>query len=489
MKLLNPLDATWLYVDSTKTPMHVANLSIYSMPENAGEGWVNDIVTGLRSTRSFASPFNLKLASPKLKSVLPSWVEDDNIDIDYHFRHSALPQPGGERELGVLISRLHSHPLDFTRPLWEAHLIEGLEGNRFALYVKMHHSLIDGVGGMRMLVRMLSFDPAATKLPPPWSVGTGRAEPREPREGARATPWEKALAGLRKQAESVPGVSRAFSDLARELVKRETPELALPFIAPVSLLNKTISGQRRFATQHYELDRVKRVAKAAGVTVNDVFLGISAGALRRYLGEIQALPEQPLTAGLPVSVRPEGDDSSANAISFIIANLHTHLHDPLERIKAIHASTRLAKEQMQRLPKAGINNYTMLFMSPYIAQMLTGLAGHTRPMFNLTISNVPGPDRPLYFNGARLEQMYPVSLLSHGQALNITSVSYSGQFNIGFTGCRDTLPSMQHLAVYTGEALEELEGRTRGRGSASEASTARRAPSRPAMDGRAGVSS
>ncbi|MGH8431484.1 MAG: wax ester/triacylglycerol synthase domain-containing protein, partial [Solimonas sp.] len=150
MKALNPLDATWLYVDSTQTPMHVGNLSIYSKPEGAPDGWLQQLVADLRATRSFAAPFNLKLASPRLKSVLPAWVEDDQIDIDYHFRHSALPQPGGERELGVLISRLHSHPLDFSRPLWECHLIEGLEGNRFALYVKMHHSLIDGVGGMRM---------------------------------------------------------------------------------------------------------------------------------------------------------------------------------------------------------------------------------------------------------------------------------------------------------------------------------------------------
>jgi len=461
MKPLSPLDATWLYVDSVKTPMHVANLSIYSLPEDAPEGWLHQMVDDLRATRSFAAPFNLKLASPRLKAVLPAWVEDDNIDVDYHFRHSALPAPGGERELGVLISRLHSHPLDFTRPLWECHLIEGLENKRFALYVKMHHSLIDGVGGMRMLVRMLSFDPATRNQQPPWSVGTGSA--RTSRQEPPASAWQKFGEGLRRQAEALPGVSRAFADLGRELVKRDTPELALPFAAPVSLLNGRVSGQRRFATQHYELERVKRVAKALGVTVNDVFLGISAGALRRYLGEIQALPSQPLTAGLPVSVRPEGDESSANAISFIIANLNTHVHDPLERIRAIKESTRLAKEQMQRLPKTGINNYTMLFMTPYILQMLTGLAGHTRPMFNLTISNVPGPDRPLYFNGARLEQMYPVSLLSHGQALNITSVSYAGQFNIGFTGCRDTLPSMQHLAVYTGEALEELESRTRGK--------------------------
>jgi diacylglycerol O-acyltransferase len=457
MKALSPLDASWLYVDSNETPMHVGNLSIYSAPADAPPGWLQQIVADLRSTREFAAPFNLKLASPRLKSVFPMWVEDQAIDIDYHFRHSALPLPGGERELGVLISRLHSHPLDFSRPLWECHLIEGLENNRFALYVKVHHSLVDGVGGMRMLVKMLSFDPAARNLPPPWSVGTGRDHARTPRAGAGGNGWQKLVGGLRQQAESIPGISRIFADMAREAVNHESPDTALPFAAPMSVLNRPVSGQRRFATQHYELSRIKAVARAAGVTINDVFLGISAAAMRRYLDEIHALPEQTLTAGLPVSVRPQDDEGAGNAISFIIANLYTNENDPVARLKRIHESTRLAKDQLQRLPKTAITNYTMLLMAPFILQLLAGLGGRMRPLFNVTISNVPGPDRPLYFNGARLEQMYPVSLLSHGQALNITSVSYAGQFNIGFTGCRDTLPSMQHLAVYTGEALEELE--------------------------------
>ena len=232
MKTLNPLDATWLYVDSARTPMHVANLSIYSMPENAPDNWFSDIVANLRQTRHFAAPFNLKLTSPRLKSVFPTWSETTDIDIDYHFRHSALPKPGGERELGVLISRLHSHPMDFTRPLWECHLIEGLENNRFALYVKVHHSLVDGVGGMRMLTKMLSFDPAARDLPPPWSVGTGRDGPRPPREGAGRTPMEKLRLGLQRQSESLPELSRAFGDLARQAGTHQNPDWVLPFEGP-----------------------------------------------------------------------------------------------------------------------------------------------------------------------------------------------------------------------------------------------------------------
>jgi len=242
-----------------------------------------------------------------------------------------------------------------------------------------------------------------------------------------------------------------------ESFSNSNPANAAPFVAPKSILNRKIGGQRRFATQYYELERIKNIARLAEVTVNDVFLELCAGSLRRYLDEIQALPNQPLTAGVPVSVRPADDADSGNAISFIIANLNTHLSDPLKRLKAIQESTNIAKDKLQALPKAGINNYTMVFMAPYILSLLTGLGGRTRPMFNITISNVPGPREHLYFNGARLEQMYPISLLSHGQALNITVVSYAGQFNVGFTGCRDTLPRMQRLATYMAEALEDLE--------------------------------
>ena len=448
---LNPLDASWLMVESKETPMHVGSLTIFSLPKGAPDTFVKDLVGAMREQRQFANPFNLKLASAALKAVLPAWVEDHKIDLEYHLRHSALPLPGGERELGVLISRLHSHPLDFNRPLWECHIIEGLEDRRFAMYMKMHHSQVDGVGGMKMLQKMLSPDPDATEMSPPWSVGRGTGAPRGPR--GRSSLGES----MRKQAEIIPGVLKALAAVIRDSWSKSNSANATPYAGPKSILNGKISGQRRFATQFYELERIKKIAKVADVTVNDVFLELCAGSLRRYLEEIEALPVDPLTAGVPVSVRPADDADSGNAISFIIANLNTHIGDPLARLYAIKDSTTIAKEKLQALPKAGINSYTMVFMAPYILQMLTGLGGRTKPMFNVTISNVPGPSAALFFNGARLEQMYPISLLSHGQALNITVVSYAGQFNVGFTGCRDTLPRMQRLATYMADELEALE--------------------------------
>jgi len=454
MKPIKPLDAAWLYVDTRETPMQVGCLAIFSLPPKAGPAFLRKMVESFRKTREFVYPFNLRLKAPRLRFLLPAWEEDRRIDLDYHFRHSALPAPGGERELGMLVSRLHSNPMDFNRPLWESHLIEGLENRRFALYVKMHHSLVDGISGMRMVARMLSPDPASRMQLPPWAVG---AKQGSARREALVSPWQAAVDGMRLQMKTVPGVSRAFGEIVREAVRHEQKHWALPFSGPRSALNGKVSGQRRFATQHYSLERVRRIAKAADVTVNDVFLEICSASMRRYLGAINALPDKPLTAGVPVSVRPADDQSAGNAISFIIANLNTHIADPLQRLRAIHDSTQAAKLHLQHLPKADIDNYTALFMAPFMAQLLSGLGGHLRPMFNLTVSNVPGPDRTLYFNGAKMEQMYPVSLLAHGQALNITAVSYADQFNVGFTGCRDALPSMQRLSVYAGEALDDLE--------------------------------
>lgn len=453
MKALKPLDAAWLYVDTRETPMQVGCLAIFSLPPKAGPQFLKKQVERFRATRHFAYPFNLRLAAPRLRFVLPAWEEDRQIDLEYHFRHSALPAPGGERELGVLVSRLHSNAMDFNRPLWECHLIEGLADRRFALYMKMHHSLVDGIGGMRMLARMLSPDPKARELQPPWAVGARERR----RERGGATPLQAVLDGVRTQLKTVPGVTRAFGEIVREALRQEEKDWALPFSGPRSAFNGKVSGQRRFATQHYSLERVRRIARAAEVTVNDVFLEICAASMRRYLGEIGALPDKPLTAGVPVSVRPADDQGAGNAISFIIANLNTHIADPLRRLHAIHESAQRGKQHLQQLGKADIDNYTALFMAPFMAQLLSGLGGHLRPMFNLTVSNVPGPERPLYLNGAKMEQMYPVSLLAHGQALNITAVSYAGQFNVGFTGCRDALPSMQRLSVYAGEALDDLE--------------------------------
>lgn len=460
-RVLRPTDAAWLFIEKRDKPVHVASLATFSLPPDAPPGFLADLVAEWRARPRFAPPFNLRLRPGVLSAILPAWQElkAEDIDLDYHFRHSALPKPGGERELGVLVSRLHSNPLDRSRPLWECHVIEGLENNRFAVYTKVHHSQVDGMGGMRLLSRFLSKDAAARDLPPPWEVGLVSGKKREEEdEGAdQGSLIEKMVSLGKEQFRTGLEAAKALGKLALEARKGEADGPAFPYGAPQTILNGRIRGKRRFATQHYDLARIKTVAKAAGVTVNDVFLGLCAASLRRYLDELRELPDRPLTASVPISVRPADDASVGNAISTIFVNLHTDIADPVERLKAISASSAPAKDKLQSMTRGAIDNYTLVLMTPYMVQLMLGLGTMTRPMNNLVISNVPGPSDVLYFNGAKLEQIYPVSLLFDGQALNITVLSYAGQFNLGFTGDRDSLPHMQRIAVYTGEALVDLE--------------------------------
>jgi WS/DGAT/MGAT family acyltransferase len=255
----------------------------------------------------------------------------------------------------------------------------------------------------------------------------------------------------------VPQLVAAFGKMAKSAMAPDGDGMVVPFSAPISVLNGRVREKRRFATQRFSMERLRAVATAAGCTLNDVVLAICGGALRRFLDERKALPGKSLTAGIPVSVRPKDDDGAGNAISFIISTLGTDIADPVARLDAIRASVKHAKEHVQSLPRQAMMQYTVLLMAPTILTLLTGVGGRTRPMFNITISNVPGPEKPLYFRGAELLATYPASIVTHGQAVNITCQSYAGFMNFGYTGCHSSVPSMQRLAVYTGEALQELE--------------------------------
>ena len=460
MKRLNMLDASWLMVESPETAMQVAGLQIFKLPKNAPDDFIQHLVQYLRSFPVTTPPFNYRLARSPLAKLAPAWETMRDVEIDYHLRHSALPRPGGERELGMLISRLHSIPLDKSRPLWECHVIEGLENNRFALYIKAHHSLMDGMAAIRIIQSTLSEDPNFEEVPPPWS----RPVPKVPRaERVPISPLEQ----LREQFSALPDAVRGLRAL-RAARKDHDSELIAPYTAPPSVLNTRVTAQRRVATQSHELARYKRLAEVGDCTLNDIVLAVCGGALRRYLQEMNALPEKPLIANLPVSVRPKDDEGSGNAISTMLASLATDVPDVKARLEAIKISTKSGKEHLQGLPRAAISHYTTLMMLPFMVGQLTGRINLKKPMFNTVVSNVPGPKNPLYFNGAHLEALYPVSLIFDGQALNITVLSYADKINWSFTACRSSVPHVQRLAVYTGDSLTELEevltgGKKRGR--------------------------
>lgn len=453
---LNATDRAWLVADRHDMPLHVGALVVFSPPETDGPDFVRTMVARFKETQTFARPFNQRLRSSRL---LPSWevLADDRIDLDYHLRHSALPRPGGERELGILVSRLHSRPLDFTRPLWELHVIEGLEDGKFALYGKVHHAVMDGVGGARRFASMLTGDPADESGLPVWAIGAKKKSANK-----SAAKRERPRVSLLRKVTGTAAVTSAFAkaagEVAAQAVRPPGGGVATLFGAPRSVLNEPITQQRRVGTQSFDLKRMKRIATAADGTLNDVFLTVCASALHRYLSEIGELPEQSLTAGTPVSVRDPGDTSPGNAFSMILVDLFTRLTDPLERFRAISRSSAMAKETLKRQHKTVADNYAVLLFGPFIAELLTRTAGRTRPPCNIIISNVPGPTgKPLYFHGAKLEHLYPMSLVFDGSAVNITAFSAGDRFNVGIVGCRDALPHLQRLAVYHGEALDELE--------------------------------
>ena len=451
MSRLSASDALFLYGESREMMMHVAGLMPFSPAPDTPPDHLRRLMDEVRTSGRVYAPWNLKLRTPDLLwNPLQSWVDEPNVDLEYHVRRSALPAPGDERELGIFVSRLHGNPIDLHRPPWELHLIEGLERGRFAIYVKVHHSLVDGFTAMRILSTALSRDPSDRTGPLFFGVEPPARAPREEGE-ERGAHFAELLASVRSQLGATRAVTKALVEVARNR------ELVSPLAAPTCILNRRVSRSRRFATQLLSYARVRAVARASGGTLNDVVLALSSASLRRYLREQDALPSAPLVAMVPVAIRAKDDLGGGNAVGAILASLATDVDDAGARLATIIASTTHAKEQLGGMSKAAILQYGALLTAPSMLQMIRGAAGHVPPAFNVVISNVPGPEEPLYFRGARLEASYPMSIPVHGQALNITCNSYAGNMCFGFTGCRDTVPHLQRLAVYCGEALVELE--------------------------------
>lgn len=457
-KRLGPQDMLFLYGETPSSMMHVAALMPFTPPAGAPANYLRQMFEDTRGLE-VVSPWNLKLSHPRmLRRPDQSWVVDDKFDIDYHVRRSALASPGDERELGILVSRLHSQNIDFTRPPWELHFIEGLEDGRFAIYMKIHHSLVDGYTGNKILERSMSTDPSLRDQPLFFNVGPQK-KPRSEAPRASRNPIVSVLGGAVGGAQSLLNVGKALYN-TQIRSDEEYGDIANSFQAPHSILNKHISRNRRFATQVYSFDRLKNIGTKHGATVNDVALAIIGGGLRAFLDQLGELPAKPLIAFLPVNIRPKDDVGGGNAVGTILATMGTDIEDPVERLKTITASTKAAKRQLQDMSQTEVLAYTAGLMAPTVLQLASAMTGVRGPLpftFNLCVSNVPGPRETLYLNGSRLEATYPVSIPMHGMALNITLESYADTMNFGFIGCRDALPHLQRLAVYTGDALDELD--------------------------------
>lgn len=469
MQQLSGLDAAFLALETTVSTGHVGGVCLLD-PSDAPHPLNLASLTDLLTRRLPLVPvLRRKLLEVPLGLDQPYWVDDPDFDIEYHIREVALPRPGSNAQLAEQVARIHARPLDRRRPLWEMYLITGLAKGRVVVYTKVHHSAIDGAGGTELLTVLLDLSREGRDLPP--EEGFAPAGP--------ANRASLALRALARLAWRPVQVARITTDLVRTLptlAPAVTPVVGgilglglgdggviqtRPGRAPSTPFNKPITPHRRFAFRSVDLATVKAVKNAYGVSVNDVVMAMSAGALRRWLIDHGALPGVPLVAMIPVSVRDEASKGAlGNKVSAMLTPLPTNLSDAAERLAVVHEATKIAKSQQAAIPPGLIENITE-FAPPALlgraarVMFATGVM-HRLPPFNVCISNVPGPNLPVYLGGAKMLAEYPVSVLADGQGLNITVVGYLRQLHFGLLACRELVPDIDALAGYLVDELEVL---------------------------------
>ena len=488
MKQLTGLDATFLHMETGSQFGHVSGLSIFERPEDPSyepfRAWRHSIQERLH----LLEPLRRRAVEVPFGIDHPFWIEDPDFDLDYHVRHTAVPPPGGPEELEALVARIVGRPLDRRHPLWETYVIEGLADDRFAVLTKFHHATIDGASGVELLTMMLDDTPEGQAVPPPTEAWRPEPVPDDLEVLTRAMasvarkPGRLLLLSARTMrdlgvATRNPVLAAAGSQMRRSLrgpigtvlnlgrsreMDPDTPPTRLPTSrAPRTPFNRTITAHRRCAFRSTSLNQVKEIKQALGATVNDVVMAACAGGLRRYLESHDALPDKPLVAMVPVSIRTgEEAERWTNRVSGLVAALPTDTDEPLERLKRIHEAMGDAKEAWGALPAEALSDFAQ-FSPPAVftraMRMSTRfrLGDRLNPTVNLVVSNVPGPRQPLYAAGAKLEHYYPVSIVIDGQGLNITVQSYQDKLDWGLISCRDLVPD---LSVLLDHIIEDLDG-------------------------------
>ncbi|MDE0804301.1 MAG: wax ester/triacylglycerol synthase family O-acyltransferase [Acidimicrobiales bacterium] len=484
MQQLTGVDASFLYMESPTTFGHVSSLIIFDSHDTDGGGYEATKALFLERL-PLLDPMRRKLVEVPFNLDHPYWIEDPDLDLDFHIRETAVAPPGKPEQVSELVSRLIARPLDRSRPLWELYVINGLEGGKIAQLTKIHHAAIDGVGGAQLLGNILDLEPDAgpRDLPPVPEPETRPSQEQMLVRGLTSLatqPYKQGRIAVRAVQE-LPAIGKAIdvASLAKRLprpiarmlgqgerrLEDEPPQVSKTggFTVPSTRFNNKIGPHRKFAYTNVSLDDVKAVKTALGVTVNDVVLGMCSGALRSYLDKHGELPEESLRCMIPVSVRTEDQANSyGNQVSGMLAALATDVADPVQRLEVIHADTTRAKESLGALP-ADLLTEVADFAPPAITARAsrvmarTALANRIDPPFNLIISNVPGPQFPLYSGGAEMLTYIPVSAIADTQGLNITIMSYNGRCDFGIVACRDAVPDVWDLCHMLEDALEELK--------------------------------
>lgn len=469
MQQLTGLDAAFLALETANSTGHVGGVCVLD-PRDAPVPLTLARLTQVLADRLALVPvLRRKLLSVPLGLDQPYWVDDPHFDIEYHIREIALPRPGSDAQLTEQVSRLHARPLDRSRPLWEIYLITGLARRRAAVYTKIHHSAIDGVSGAELLTILLDLTPEGREVPPSTPF---RPEPPPglltlaAAAAAKLAWWPVQTVRVTNELIRVlPTLAPALSPFVGGLLglNRGDGDVipTTPGRAPATPFNRPITPHRRLAVRSVDLDSVKKVKAAFGVSVNDVVMAMCAGALRHWLADHHALPDTPLIAMIPVSVRdPASKAAMGNKVSAMLAALPTNADDAAERVQTVHATTKIAKAQHAMIPQGLVDKVTDFSPPALTARaarvvFATGVL-HRLPPFNVCISNVPGPNVPVYLCGAKLIAHYPVSVITDGQGLNITLVGYLGQLHFGLVACRELVPDLEMLADYLVDELDLL---------------------------------
>lgn len=478
MQRLSGLDAVFLYLETPNNHMHVASTAVFD-PSTVPGGYSFDKVKGLVASRlHLLPPFRRRLVEIPFQIHHPLWVEDPDFDLDYHVRRAALPSPGGEEELAEFASDVISRPLDRTRPLWEMWVVEGLADGMIATVTKTHHAAIDGVSGAELTVNLLDLQPEPAQTVP----DTDWKPDRIPTD-VELVAW--AVNSLSRQpllaAKAAKRTLEAAVSLRRRNRKPEVTPPPAPFAAPRTSINGAITPHRSFAFTQLPLAEVKAVKNALGGTVNDVVLTLCAGALRSYFESRGEKPDAPLVGMIPISVRTEDlRGTMGNQVSQMLVSLATDVADPVERLHTVSAGTRHAKDQEKAIGAETLMNWAE-FAAPAVAARAARLyanmklADRHRPLFNVTISNVPGPAFPLFCSGARMVAMYPMGPIFDGGALNMTVMSYMDKMCFGLVACRETIPDVWSMAGGLEHSLEELV-KAAGAGTRTRTGTKTKAP-------------
>jgi diacylglycerol O-acyltransferase / wax synthase len=481
MRQLTSLDAQFLALESSNQSGHVAGLAILDpSTKSSGELTFQEICALMAERLPLLPPLRWRLVEVPFGLDYPYWLDDPDFDLDFHVRELALPPGGAKEKLAEQVARIVSRPLDRARPLWELYLIHGLEDGQKGLLTKIHHSLIDGLSGAEIMGVLFDLAPGGRELPGPAANGTDREPtdlemltrglmgfPLYPLRMLRSLP--RALPNLDESPvfAGIPGtslVAKLTDRLTRPFSNRESGVLAhTTYKAPKTRFNGRISPHRRFVFGRLELDEVKKVKNRYRCTVNDVVVSICAGAVRSWLLDHDDLPADPLVVQVPVSVRTDEQVGTfGNRIMLMSAPLFTNEPDPVRRLRKTHDALAAMKERHRALP-ADLLQDTNHFIPPAVfaraarATFAISTSGRGRPTWNLVVSNVPGPQFPLYCAGARLVANYPVSVITDGMGLNITVMSYCGQMDFGIVADRDQMPDLWSMLDRLRDSLEELK--------------------------------